>query len=442
MDVKMEEVEDKICVFEDSLEIDFDYEFDVAKFYDFTKIETPEEILEYELWFELSGGHPPSPLIMKFDKGADDLDSVTSSTRYESHDAYSTDNDSGEFEVSSIEQAKKGRLFLRSKSMPTSQPIFSVSSRLLQPTASLLAKQNQQIGVCSTRVLRRLQKLGNPIKSPEEIEATKRQKLEIGYLLKVAQLKHQTSFSHKSSKKVGTTDINPSHGKPKVTVPKEPDLATARRALRHRSKNGPHLSCDAEYNVSSIRARPLNGKIQETQYSSQAVNKTSLLPQFQDGNIRRGKVANSSGMLNLRRTNSIKVLAQEKSDQDYNFRDHPSNKKIFSSEGDIGVFRNRNRGTTVPKEFKLSNSKKLSQNPPAELFSKLTLNPEIHSTLRLEERPVQIKVLKKAVSFSNMKENKNANAVTRKSMRCSGNGGRMIREIGNHLPSVRSFKIH
>lgn len=64
MDVKMEEVEDKICVFEDSLEIDFDYEFDVAKFYDFTKIETPEEIVEYELWFELSGGHPPSRKII------------------------------------------------------------------------------------------------------------------------------------------------------------------------------------------------------------------------------------------------------------------------------------------------------------------------------------------------------------------------------------------
>lgn len=41
---------------------------------------------------------------------------------------------------------------LRSISMPTSQPNLPVRSRLLQPTASLLAKQNQHIGVHSRRV--------------------------------------------------------------------------------------------------------------------------------------------------------------------------------------------------------------------------------------------------------------------------------------------------
>lgn len=33
---------------------------------------------------------------------------------------------------------------------------------------------------------------------------------------------------------VATIDINSVHPRPKVTIPREPDLATARRAQRHR----------------------------------------------------------------------------------------------------------------------------------------------------------------------------------------------------------------
>ena len=68
MDVKMEDViQEKACIVEELLEIDFDYEFDVAKFFDFTKIETSEEIMESELWFEFFQGHLPSrKLLIKF----------------------------------------------------------------------------------------------------------------------------------------------------------------------------------------------------------------------------------------------------------------------------------------------------------------------------------------------------------------------------------------
>ncbi|XP_021730206.1 protein TPX2-like [Chenopodium quinoa] len=437
MGLKMDEVEEKACVFEESFEIDFDYEFDVAKFFDFAQLETPEEIAESELWFDIAQGHPPSPLIVKLDMEADDFtDSFSSSPRCGTLSVCSIDNDSGGSEVSLIDKGEKGPQVLKLKS--TSQPNYQVISRLLQPTASLLAKKNQYIDVHSTRNSRRLQKLGNPIKSPGETDATKRQKLEIGYLRKVAQLKHQTSFSHKSSKKAETTVVNSTNTKPKVTVPKEPDLATTHRALRQRSKNTPQLENDVKYNSSTLRARPSDKKILESQ--SFKNKSTPSLPQIQESNVRGGKVTNGSAMLDYKRINSSKSLVRQKSDVLDNFRAHPLNKKI-SSKGDIGVFRNCKKENTVPKEFKLSSSKKLSQNPPTELFSKLSLIPGNHSSSLLEEDPLQVKVLKKNVSLPNMKENKNANAVIGKSMSCFGNGRRMITDIKNHLSNSRSFTI-
>lgn len=158
MDVRLVDDDDeKVFVFEESLYIDFDYEFDVAKYFDFTQLETPEEIKEAELWFDLAQGHPPSPLLIDWAMEADDsVDSVTSSPRYGLHKAYSVDNDSGGSEVSSFMQGRKGSQMLKSKLKSTSQANFPVGSRLLQPTASLLAKKNQHVDVCSTRVSRRL----------------------------------------------------------------------------------------------------------------------------------------------------------------------------------------------------------------------------------------------------------------------------------------------
>ncbi|CAO2838983.1 unnamed protein product [Amaranthus hypochondriacus] len=433
-------IQEKSCVFEELLEIDFDYEFDVAKFFDFTKIETSEEIMESELWFEFFQGHLPSPMLVKLDKGADDLaDSLTSSPSYGPCDAYSMDNYSGKSQYSLNSEGKKGSMMLKSNLKPTSQSKFLVNSRLLQPTASRLAKQDQYTVAHSTRVSRRHQRHGNPLKSPGETDATKRQKLEIGYLRKVAQLKHLTIFSHKPSKKVGTTDVN-SHAKPKTTVPKEPNFATANRA-RQRSKNAPELGNDAKYSGSSFRAMPLNEKIQETQSSAQTKIKIKPpLPKFQSENARSGRIANGSRVPESKRTNFNKALLQGNSHEVYNFRASLVNKKISSTKGDIGVLRN-NKKSTVSREFKLCSSRKFSQNPPSEMFSKLSLNPKTHPISLPGQDLLDVKVSKK-VSFSNMKENKNANVVTGKPMRCFGNAGRMLTDIGNQITSARTFKIY
>lgn len=41
-------------------EIDFDYEFDAARFYDFTRPETDLESIKAERWFESAESYPPS----------------------------------------------------------------------------------------------------------------------------------------------------------------------------------------------------------------------------------------------------------------------------------------------------------------------------------------------------------------------------------------------
>ena len=41
-------------------EIDLDYEFDAARFFDFCRPETPAEAREAESWFETAGSYPPS----------------------------------------------------------------------------------------------------------------------------------------------------------------------------------------------------------------------------------------------------------------------------------------------------------------------------------------------------------------------------------------------
>lgn len=41
-------------------EIDFEYEFDAAHFFDFSRSETISEVLEAEHWFHVSGNYPSS----------------------------------------------------------------------------------------------------------------------------------------------------------------------------------------------------------------------------------------------------------------------------------------------------------------------------------------------------------------------------------------------
>ncbi|KAJ9139964.1 hypothetical protein P3X46_030655 [Hevea brasiliensis] len=211
-------------------EIDIDYEFDAAKYYDFTRPETDFEAQEAERWFETTGYCPPSRL-------------------------------------ESYNEARS----------PTKSRLLK-NLNFMNPTASLLARQNCPLQIHCDRLLRRSQKL---VKNEENrfqklvrkeerssrnssmngTQATKRQKLEAGYSCKVARLKHQALLLHKAPKKVGLLDVRTAFAKPKVTVPREPNLETALRAERHRSKINLESAENAKSNASTFRARPLNKKV-------------------------------------------------------------------------------------------------------------------------------------------------------------------------------------
>ncbi|KAG5056884.1 hypothetical protein JHK86_011880 [Glycine max] len=54
-------------------EIDLDYEFDAARFFDFTRPETPSEAHEAQLWFQNAAGYPPSPFVRRLLVAREDL---------------------------------------------------------------------------------------------------------------------------------------------------------------------------------------------------------------------------------------------------------------------------------------------------------------------------------------------------------------------------------
>ncbi|PON69999.1 TPX [Parasponia andersonii] len=90
--------------------------------------------------------------------------------------------------------------------------------------------------------------------------ATKRQKLEAGFLSKVAQLKHQALLLHKVPKKLPHDGIS-TNAKPKrVTIPREPDLATSHRAERRRNRINAESGEPTKSNAHTFKARPLNTK--------------------------------------------------------------------------------------------------------------------------------------------------------------------------------------
>ncbi|KAK9672726.1 hypothetical protein RND81_12G120000 [Saponaria officinalis] len=428
MEDQMEDVCEKVCVFEESFDIDFDYEFDVAMYFDFLRPETVDEIQESELWFHSSGGHPPSPLLLK-------LGLVTEETG--GSDAYYISDDGGESDILSRDQGKKGTE-LKSKS--TNQSALSKTSRLLQPTASLLAKQNQLVSVRGTKPPGRIPKLGSPILSPGVIAATKRQKLEHGYLRKVAHLKHQTNFSHKPPKKVVSSNVSSGHAKPKVTVPKGPSLGTADRAQRHKSNNAPELRRDSKQDSCSVKERPSTTKTSERKLT----RTQSLASASQGAGVHNTKGTTPNGrLLDTKRSKSFNAAMHQEADK---MKAHPLVKKKLSSKGDIGALQNSKRETTAQKDFKRTNSKKDLETPPTELFSQLSLNSENQMRSAVEvDQSLQKKGLKKNTQGS-MKENKNATTVIGKSTRCClkqnqiGRGRMTV--IGNQPINARTLAIH
>lgn len=253
-----EEMEDFI---EENLEpgdVDWDYEFDAPRFYDFNRTETESEAGEAEHWFQFAGSYAPSPLVAKFKIGKGILGKTDTISRPDS--CGSVNSISRNTTVSACSDVSNAKDRCKGSDVKDEKKSVSRSSKaristFMKPTVSHLAKLSKPGDVHSSCLCGRtsnpaIQKSGKSSQSSPVSDngATKRQKLEIGYLRKVAYLKHHNSLLHKFSKK--------------VTIPKEPDLETDQRAHTRRSFRSRSDSSDhAKQKSHTFKARPLNRKI-------------------------------------------------------------------------------------------------------------------------------------------------------------------------------------
>ncbi|KAI4320060.1 hypothetical protein MLD38_033579 [Melastoma candidum] len=224
---------------EASFAIDPDYEFDVAQFFDFTRPETRSEEEEAERWFNYAPAYPPSPFAARAFWGVPaSLDNSKKSQdlhrQEDERPTISDDEAEGDAPAS-----RTGHCNDDKDPPPRGRP--KLQSGYMKPTASYLAKQNHIQDFHFRRILRspaidRDHKTSSHSSSSNEMQAAKRQKLDAGYLQKINHVKPRSPLQHKAAKMERKIDERVS-GKPKITVPREFSLETARRAVRHRSKN-------------------------------------------------------------------------------------------------------------------------------------------------------------------------------------------------------------
>ncbi|XP_010108085.2 protein TPX2 [Morus notabilis] len=514
--MEMEEDMEVEPVFE-AHEIDLEYEFEAARYFDFTREETPVEAREAENWFESANSYPPSPFATKLVLGEDILlENVNISPKAERENQSSTlyggghvgggqdfcSKDVNNRDCEAMERGIFGNLqkvlnqphgassglynYLfnykpKGKTNPSTKKSLPRSSTLLKPTASQLAKQNRPPQVGSSRfqmpLVHNSEKSLCSLSGPES-QAPKRQKLEAGHLRKVTDEKQQTNFVHKIAKKDDTVlsetvDKVSAHAKLKLTIPREPELKTAHRAERMR----PRSVTEVEQVTTAVRrfkARPLNRKIFKAPSLPLPKRSTPKLPEFQVFHLKTMERAmqnvstasfsntcndtdkgqdkpSTSNMVENANKESRRPITLEALKQDgavmHKFKALPLNKKIFSSKGDIGVFRNSKREPTIPMEFNFQTERRIQHNPPTDLFSKLSLTSELQPNNRSHPKWHQ----SNSSSAKGSKENKldsfqPENKVTdpmidktsifgRKQTPCGSDGG--ISEISNRLHTRR-----
>ncbi|XP_019423618.1 PREDICTED: protein TPX2-like isoform X1 [Lupinus angustifolius] len=408
------EVENHVCVVHD---IDFDYEFDASRFFDFCVQETASQALQAEVWFETAGSYPPSPFVTKLLLREENVN-VQSGMVFSHTVSQNDGNGGGVIQNNAMQplQVTSTGMTFSSKTITGGLSSKAKSagrkcSTLLKPTASQLAKQNQptqNVGSRFKKLPTQNKEMNLPISSGVENQAAKRQKLESGLLHKAGVIKQQTDFFHKAPKMVLNVEQNTGHSKLRITIPREPDLETAHRAQRTRPKNAAEAEL-VTVAASRFKARPLNRKILNAPTMPLHKRSTPRLPAFQEFHLKTSEramqhtSATSSSSLHcndsdegfdkhhavstqenrtkdLRRPSAGGALKHDRLDFAYNFKARPLDKKIISSKGDIGVFRNRKLETTVPTEFNFHTEKRIQHNPPTDLFSKLSLASEVQSS--------------------------------------------------------------
>ncbi|XP_078161710.1 uncharacterized protein LOC144557038 isoform X1 [Carex rostrata] len=379
MDEEMGEAsEGDLCL---GFDVDFDYEYDAPKFFDLSAEEPVMEASSAEEWFDTADSYPPSPLIMKIvcdedifsDNASHNPDSDAQLNPSELNDVTKEET---HFRI--IENVPKGGFKAKIKSHA------SKVSTLMKPTASYLAKKTQRYEPASLIKNNKL----NPLKSLEStgelkdgtVQAAKRQRLEKGHLGKATGTA-QPDLIHKTREKTDTAYANGNAvpARTRVTVPREPDLQTMRRAERFHARRGltnaneppahvqpktthkTHPSCRNELNLTN-RSRVLEDPSVVASKALQGCEEVS----------RRSDNRNSKNS----RLNSVN-RKQECRGSIFFFKAETSDKKVAPRNGNAVIPRNTKPQATVPKEHKLYTNRR-QQNPPplTEVFNKLSLATE------------------------------------------------------------------
>ncbi|PSR93375.1 hypothetical protein CEY00_Acc27988 [Actinidia chinensis var. chinensis] len=390
-----EEMEEFVADFFEFSEVDAEYEFDAARFFDFTRPESFSEAEEAERWFKSARSYPPSPFIIKL-KWREDIMMENANACLKSNDDGCMDSSSNNLdcdmdtEVMVLDDNSKGlkshnntdQDILQTKTKFVEKSSFIRSSTLMKPTASHLAKLNGAKEV-SSRCFRRSQKplhkiderrLTNPLGI--DGDATKRQKLENGYLRKVAQLKHQSLLLHKLPK-VRQVDANTMNSRSKVTIPREPHLETAHRAQRHRSRINSESSEHAKPKAPTFKARPLNRKVFKAASLPPQKKSKPQSPDFQVSHLKtseRTMQHSSTNELDMQNSESISKTVTNNTEK-LSGEDAHKQKKC-------AAIRRVKARPFCKKDCKLPNDNVLSYIPPVELFNKLSINSELKHNLR------------------------------------------------------------
>lgn len=273
----------------------------------------------------------------------------------------------------------------------------------MKPTASQLAKQNGPFLTAYPRSNASfMEKMAKSSGSTSMVEnqAAKRQKLENGLLRKVvdAMQLQQTSYVHKAPNRDGLLVGNRTYSKGRNTIPRDPDLETARRAIRTRSKHNKEAE-NGPTNFPRFQALSLNRKILEApsllpkrnppcltdfqefnlktsgraMLHSSAVPKSTVMCQQSAKASHRYTVTSERGNRELARLSLMNASKPEACGSSHGLKALSLNKKLLKSKEDIRFFHNSKKESNVPSEFNFPTDKRCHHNPPIELFSKVNL---------------------------------------------------------------------
>ncbi|XP_006656596.1 protein TPX2-like isoform X2 [Oryza brachyantha] len=382
-------------------EVDLEYEFDAPRWFDLAQEESPVEAAAAQLWFASAPSYPPSPLIAKMLPEDLGLQSLRSAVDINTVHCSKSSHECSSGSEQAMHQPNvpnggpykpNGRTpcyqFSADKRKPAFRTIgkgtISKGSTLMKPTASQLARQNRQLEVKNSTQSKKLVGVRSDRSTMSSndctYQASKRQRLERGHLNKIVAT-NQPELIHKNHEK-NIMNSNSDHAtvipKLKITIPREPELATKLRAERSRilravPTNSKQLNTQRGQSTSMTQAASIRKVVQP---SGRKDHQHASVPH---GGIRSNLPVCTSNR--PRQLDNVSKKPDECRDDLFKFRARPLDKKILGSKGDIGVFQSSKRNTTVPKEFKLSTSNKGKQAPLSELFNKLTLTAEAHRRL-------------------------------------------------------------